>query len=161
MRNIGVEVKVLIETYWNVNLTLKARKRKTNGSLNRNILECKFTVHPGSDVEAYSLNRNILECKLIDQRLFDCRKNSLNRNILECKCGCNLMCRSRSNRLNRNILECKLYLVYSLPLYVTCLNRNILECKCGCRWLAHNQFPVLIETYWNVNTDRGLGFQTV
>ena len=40
-----------------------------------------------------------------------------------------------------------------------CINRNILECKCVLvafsLWLNN----VLIETYWNVNTDTGMTLQ--
>ena len=76
---------VLIETYWNVNKSSRGRGGRTCGSLNRNILECKFDrpcciMRPSS-----GLNRNILECKcgLRGCELFG--RAGLNRNILECK----------------------------------------------------------------------------
>ena len=37
-----VDIKVLIETYWNVNLGLPVADAQRAFGLNRNILECKF-----------------------------------------------------------------------------------------------------------------------
>ena len=34
------------------------------------------------------------------------------------------------------------------------INRNILECKDGYTWYPSNLVAVLIETYWNVKTEK-------
>ena len=76
---------VLIETYWNVNYYTDTRLGHKVYSLNRNILECKFSStykqYLGYTVliETYwNVNLNKLLDRLIDEY-------SLNRNILECK----------------------------------------------------------------------------
>ena len=97
---------VLIETYWNVN---EGHNRDIciTGSINRNILECKWTCSAGMGEDADCINRNILECKCIwfaglmqlhgvlietywnvneeKYKLLDDDEASINRNILECK----------------------------------------------------------------------------
>ena len=54
---------VLIETYWNVNGSWETLKRKAGMSLNRNILECKYSLTELERMTLKCLNRNILECK--------------------------------------------------------------------------------------------------
>ena len=56
------EKRVLIETYWNVNLgssTLESSALR----INRNILECKFIKDCDKKSNLEGINRNILECK--------------------------------------------------------------------------------------------------
>ena len=55
---------VLIETYWNVNMTWAYLKQNITQGLNRNILECKFDRTRPNTYSCNGLNRNILECKL-------------------------------------------------------------------------------------------------
>ncbi len=59
-----VNLGVLIETYWNVNLT-EAVLYLTESGLNRNILECKYIPLITMHHHLCSLNRNILECKYV------------------------------------------------------------------------------------------------
>ena len=79
--------RVLIETYWNVNMYGRAERDSPLDCLNRNILECKSSRLTNSIKNIAGLNRNILECKFICT--YSGGKDSdvsLNRNILECKC---------------------------------------------------------------------------
>ena len=54
--------------------------------------------------------------------------------------------------LNRNILECKFVSTLKNVQRIKSLNRNILECKLEAEVDSSIPLPVLIETYWNVNT---------
>ena len=62
-RSSPVRAEVLIETYWNVNLDRLHGVFCDFGSLNRNILECKCRRRGHWSYVSIRLNRNILECK--------------------------------------------------------------------------------------------------
>ena len=59
---------VLIETYWNVNLTIDRNAGAGTFRINRNILECKFLLVVCNHVVVARINRNILECKCLSAR---------------------------------------------------------------------------------------------
>ena len=106
--DIRCRLRVLIETYWNVNETKPARLRKT----------------------AASLNRNILECKCLPGCFFQCRRISLNRNILECKLNTSVITNYSISVLIETYWNVNIREIYvDIPNDVG-LNRNILECKC-------------------------------
>ena len=55
--------------------------------------------------------------------------------------------------INRNILECKCKRYVNNKSATKCINRNILECKFTRNETVYELSLVLIETYWNVNSD--------
>ena len=62
-----IHSSVLIETYWNVKMEIKADSTALF-SINRNILECKDEQNHGAGRCGACINRNILECKVILDR---------------------------------------------------------------------------------------------
>ena len=64
----GSEERVLIETYWNVNVYSSSVISWARTGINRNILECKYDLNTRSDHSRPGINRNILECKYIYYR---------------------------------------------------------------------------------------------
>ena len=122
-------ISVLIETYWNVNIRKTVKGTIDHPCLNRNILECKYSLIKYSHITSCGLNRNILECKY--------------------ESGTGIMIVIPG--LNRNILECKWYAACFITLLLSSLNRNILECKFDRGCVVSHRIGVLIETYWNVN----------
>ena len=58
------------------------------------------------------------------------------------------------NRINRNILECKETPRHPPSQDHGGINRNILECKGVTDDTLFMQYPVLIETYWNVKESK-------
>ena len=76
---------VLIETYWNVNQVNHINGNKTDNSLNRNILECKFGISLYGLIFLRVLIETYWNVNCTDWRNPQQRQTSLNRNILECK----------------------------------------------------------------------------
>ena len=54
---------VLIETLWNVKLTVQMTQKAIREGFNRNIVECKVRLTDKFQSESESFNRNIVECK--------------------------------------------------------------------------------------------------
>ena len=164
---------VLIETYWNVNLSSEGRKY-IRSSINRNILECKWYIQGMCCrripvlIETY-WNVNLFACITLHPEFFVLIETYWNVNwirpgtpvsrglvLIETYWNVNSIRKGRRtapvpHRINRNILECKLHIAISsayLPtvLIETYWNVNILICQQH-KTVLH----VLIETYWNVN----------
>ena len=123
--------QVLIETYWNVKISIKIRKNIAKTVLIETYWNVK-TVQNNPTLNYIRINRNILECKV---------KSAVRLIFHTC-------------RINRNILECKDALRSSGACCDPCINRNILECKDKITQGEDTRDgSVLIETYWNVKKD--------
>ena len=80
----STEVSELIETLWNVNLTVP-QITADSARINRNIVECKFLAYPLRHLPEFRINRNIVECKLKSLLFIYLKPFRINRNIVECK----------------------------------------------------------------------------
>ena len=79
---------------------------------------------------------------------------SINRNILECKDRNALFLCQIIQCINRNILECKGIFPKICDFSASGINRNILECKDFIEGTWEPAKIVLIETYWNVKSEK-------
>ena len=120
---------VLIETYWNVK-THCPQGIKNVSSINRNILECKVgTSDLPMWVKFLVLIETYWNVKFFERDYPKQFAESINRNILECKDDIILNIYRIRLRINRNILECKDYYGNERRRLCLSINRNILECK--------------------------------
>ena len=76
---------VLIETLWNVKIKERAGEDYQKFSINRNIVECKDCTISEANVFELGINRNIVECKAANTGDSSPVPPGINRNIVECK----------------------------------------------------------------------------
>ena len=124
----GCCVRVLISTYWNVNLS--------------RFLFCFFQA-----VVLISTYWNVNTAK----DMYSCIEAGFNLNLLECKFPYLSLQNLHLSRFNLNLLECKSASLIDGPDIVLRFNLNLLECKSIRAFAKCRGIYVLISTYWNVN----------
>ena len=62
--DVKMQLRVLIETLWNVKSSSGGSGGTGSSGINRNIVECKESIERYSQYEVISINRNIVECKV-------------------------------------------------------------------------------------------------
>ena len=90
---LDAEIKVLIETLWNVKMIGVRLAGLTQIVLIETLWNVKDILKFYNDKDVVRINRNIVECKA-DKFLSLCSQSGINRNIVECKVqtGCKRMC---------------------------------------------------------------------
>ena len=123
--------------------------------INRNILECKGNSSAFSFEPIFVLIETYWNVKTVINTAHAAHIR-INRNILECKEHWRDCCPVSALSINRNILECKDRYLHITQSVNYSINRNILECKDLFERNLLRQRRVLIETYWNVKTEKPL-----
>ena len=122
--------------------------------INRNIVECKVTLLPGSTgCHDRSINRNIVECKVSKPPFITSLTLVLIETLWNVKSATISSIFASISGINRNIVECKDEFQFLRSIHTFGINRNIVECKVYTQNTMDMIEQVLIETLWNVKTD--------
>ena len=122
--------------------------------INRNIVECKVTLLPGSTgCHDRSINRNIVECKVSKPPFITSLTLVLIETLWNVKSATISSIFASISGINRNIVECKVPGTGRLCKTKHRINRNIVECKVASSSYSTPKILVLIETLWNVKRE--------
>ncbi len=57
--------RVLIDTWWNVNIGILRKSYQIRASFNRYMVECECIIRNNSNYQSFSFNRYMVECEFV------------------------------------------------------------------------------------------------
>ena len=144
-------VRVLIDTWWNVNSTGMMELMLNHKSFNRYMVECEFWLNECPEMGGYGFNRYMVECESFNSVTAVCAVTCFNRYMVECEFVLIALIPAALNRFNRYMVECELFAKKQMSRWLCCFNRYMVECE-SIFWFTECWIDrVLIDTWWNVN----------
>ena len=145
--------KVLISTYWNVNIVVPA----VVGFLGLVLISTYWNVNIEDRYSIIWRNKVLISTYWNvnwEQRLgFYGYRDCFNLNLLECKFEFHRFCFCGYTRFNLNLLECKSIIIDKLSVLLRVLISTYWNVNEQPMWAVKRGHIVLISTYWNVNPE--------